>query len=594
MSQPRDHLSDLDRHVQLLESKVNQLRASLNHWQQWYLEYSALKEEVEQLPKDPPPLEDLRRIRRDFDSKLLTKKEVNEILGKNDLRDTEHIISMLSRRMDYVEQNIASLTKLVENEENKLAAASVVAQPDAGTDEDSGLPITDIIEELDEDDNVVNFRLQSGGDIQPQVIEALKKVGIHDLPDTEADLPQNERTPATITDVNDAKEESMPASDLETVPDVEPPSAKKTVSFAEDTKPGHEAPEARASTTTQTLERLMQKAKEQEAMDMSSAVIPENESPEESRLRRDMLEYSMSEIGPVVAELQLEEDHSDDDDAGWDGTDDGFEDEDEDDDTEDELGRSKRSVITPDYIKRMQELEKRLGVQSAFTVGRTETQPKKADEGIGRIAVVGGSDPPTATSTDVPRQKKSVSFASKLDIAPDPAPRPIPRSKPKTQKVEPVNDIVEKTESEMLEEPEEAPKRVSRFKKERAAAASTSPAAAKAVPPGPHQLRSTFVQDRTVPPAEPTPPEDQTLATTVVERPVASEAVEPDEMDDALLYQAAAVEYNRLRNQLIQKQGGFVQDEAQADESGRVPLDEELGGPKRMSKFKAARLAKLQ
>src|SRR5690606_10009765 len=98
------------------------------------------------------------------------------------------------------------------------------------------------------------------------------------------------------------------------------------------------------------------------------------------------------------------------------GTDDGFEDEDEDDDTEDELGRAKRSVITPDYIKRMQELEKRLGVQSAFTVGRTETQPKKADEGIGRIAVVGGSDPPTATSTDAPRQKKSVSFASKLDI----------------------------------------------------------------------------------------------------------------------------------------------------------------------------------
>ncbi|GAB1311008.1 Prefoldin subunit-domain-containing protein [Madurella fahalii] len=596
MSQPKDHLSDLDRHVQLLESKVNQLRASLNHWQQWYLEYSALKEEVEQLPKDTPPLEDLRRIRRDFDSKLLTKKEVNEILGKNDLRDTERIISMLLRRMDYVEQNIASLTKLLESEENKLAAASVVAQPDAGTDEESGLPITDIIEELDEDDNVVNFRLQSGGDIQPQVVEALKKVGIHDLPETEADLPRSEKAPATSANVDEAKKESTPVPSPESAPDVEPPSARKTVSFAQDTKPGHEASEARASPAAQTLERLMQKAKEQEAMDMSSAVIPENESPEESQLRRDMLEYSMSEIGPVVAELQLEEDHSDDDGVDWDGTDDGFEDEDEDedDDTEDELGRSKRSVITPDYIKRMQELEKRLGVQSAFTVGRTETEPKKPDEGIGRIAVVGESDSPTATSTDAPRQKKSVSFASKLDIAPDSAPRPTPNSKPKMRKVEPVNDVVEKTDIETLAEPEEAPKRVSRFKKERAATASTSPAAAKAVPPGPHQLRAALVQDRTVPPAEPTPPEDQTLATTIVERPVASEAAEPDEMDDALLYQAAAVEYNRLRNQLIQKQGGFVQDEAQADESGRVPLDEELGGPKRMSKFKAARLAKLQ
>jgi unconventional prefoldin RPB5 interactor 1 len=66
-------------------------------------------------------------------------------------------------------------------------------------------------------------------------------------------------------------------------------------------------------------------------------------------------------------------------------------------------------------------------------------------------------------------------------------------------------------------------------------------------------------------------------------------------MDDAVLYQAAAVEYNRLRSQLIGKQGGFAQQDGAIDsESGLVPLDEELGGPKRMSKFKAARLTKLQ
>ncbi len=100
---------------------------------------------------------------------------------------------------------------------------------------------------------------------------------------------------------------------------------------------------------------------------------------------------------------------------------------------------------------------------------------------------------------------------------------------------------------------------------------------------------------RATPVAEPTPPEHQTMANTVVERAASVDPTEPDEMDDNLLYQAAAVEYNRLRNQLIQKQGGFAQQDGALDsETGLVPLDEELGGPKRMSKFMAARLAKLQ
>lgn len=329
-------------------------------------------------------------------------------------------------------------------------------------------------------------------------------------------------------------------------------------------------------------------------MDMSSAVIPENESAEDGQLRREMLEYSMSEIGPVVAELQLEEDATDDEDAiDWVDSED---EEDEDEDEEDDLGRSKGSVITSNYIKRMQELEKRLGVQSAFTVDRSESKPKKLDEGVGRIAVVAESNSPAPASTAVPREKKSVSFASQLDIAPSVKPEPAPSAKPKERKIAHVGDIVEKAvEADEPEEPEKAPKRVSRFKQERAVTTSSSASSGSSLPRGPHQLPATFIQSRTTPPAEPTPPEHQTLANSVVERPAAAEPAEPDEMDDTLLYQAAAVEYNRLRNKLIQKQGGFVhQDGALDSETGRVPLDEELGGPKRMSKFKAARLAKLQ
>ncbi len=164
--------------MRILEEKTSKLRASLIHWQKWYLEYAALKEEVAGLPSEPPPRKDLARIRRDFDSNILTKKEVDEIFGKYDLKERDQILSVLSRRVDYVEQNMQSLQKLLEVEENKLAAASVVANPDPGTDEATGLPITDIIEQLDEDGNVVDVRLQSGGDVHPKVLEALKNVGI--------------------------------------------------------------------------------------------------------------------------------------------------------------------------------------------------------------------------------------------------------------------------------------------------------------------------------------------------------------------------------------------------------------------------------
>ncbi|KAL2166293.1 hypothetical protein VTG60DRAFT_2977 [Thermothelomyces hinnuleus] len=612
---PKDHLSNLDRHVQLLESKVNKLRASLTHWQQWFLDYSALKEEVEQLPTDPPPHEQLRRIRRDFDSKLLTKKEIHEIMGKNDLRTTEQIVSTLSRRLDYVEQNIGTLSKLLEKEENRLAAASVVAQPELGTDEESGLPFTDIIEELDENDNVVNFRLQTGADAEPKIVDALKKVGIEekDLAATEADLSKSvERIDLDDAKEGEARDEPAPSPAQSTTdaaqqsaPSAEPAGRKKSVSFAEDTKAGHEPVEPKPaepapteptpaqSRAAQNLERLMQKAKEQEAIDLSDAVIPENESPEDSKLRREMLEYGMSEIGPVVAELQLEEGGSDDEDDLWIGSDDEFESEVTDDDSEDELGRSKRSPLTPDYIKRMQELEKRLNAQSAFTVGASETKPKKPDEGIGRIAVVDDSKAAAATAPTAPKAKKSVSFAPKLDIAPDTASRPTPDARPRERKTVQVGDVVEKTApEETLKDPDEPPKRVSRFKKERAGATSRSRGG---LPPGPQHLPANFGAATPSVPDEPHPPEHVPLAPTVVERPTVPNPTEPDDLDDALLYQAAAVEYNRLRNKLIQKQGGVMQQDGAIDsETGQVPLDEELGGPKRMSKFKAARLAKLQ
>jgi len=592
MAQQKDHRDDLDCHVQQLEAKVDKLRASLTHWRQWYMEYSVLKEEVEQLPKDPQPRKDLARIRRDFDSELLTKKEINEIFGKTDLKGVEQILSVLDRRLDYVEQNVHSLEKQLEAEGDRLSAAVIVAYPDGGTDEVTGLPLVGIIEQLDDDGNVVGSFVQSGADSELQVLETLKQAGIKNLPEAEAELPKDE-PPSTDNRAGDlagttSSKSGMTASQQEQAESTEAPKSpsgrSKSVSFAEDTKPGHEPSDRSTSTTPQSLVELWRRAKEEsENFDVSRAVIPDDESPEDSEMRRLMLDH-MSELGPIVAELDVEEwDSQDDDDEedGWSGAD-----EIEDDD-EDELGRTKRSVLTGDYVQRMQQLEKRLQSQGAFATTSAD---------IGKATII--SDPeskprPSSFKGASTGEPKSVKFATTLDIAQEKAPEPVAnvqQAKPAKPAVNPVSDIiVEKsaTPVESVKEDAPPPKRASRFKKERGATPVTAPS----LPPTPLQIRDKlpFVQSSAQEePAEPAPPEGKTLAPSVVERTPSVTPKEPDEMDQVLLHQAASVEYHRRRNNIIQQQGGFLKQE----ETEIVPLEEDEGGPPRVSRFKAARLAK--
>ncbi|VBB72589.1 Putative protein of unknown function [Podospora comata] len=586
---PKDHLTTLSTHITTLTQKVTQLRASLSHWQQWYLEYSSLKEEISLLPSTTPtPVESLRRIRRDFSGKVLTQKEINEIMGKTDFREVDQMLSLLTHRIDYVEGNINTVGKMLEQEENRLAAAEVVASPDVPRDEESGLPIMDIVEWLDEEGNVVDAGVRSGGEAAGRLMEVFEKAGGM-LAETEE---EGGRARGEIEKgVEEGKEKKVQEEKKATPKAVERKGepkgvvangesmvAKKMVTFAEGTKPGHAEGEKLEKTfAQQQLEHVIKIAQESQAMDMSKAVVPEDEPEEDAKLRREMLEYSMSEIGPVVAELTLEEgEFSDDED--WDM------DDDEEDDDEDDLGRSKHSVLSSDYIQRMQELEKKLGVKSAFSapVQQERTVP---DEGMGRISVVKESAPKAAMKTPKEKAKapkeKSVSFATELDIAPTTTTtRP---DAPAAPKINPVVDIVEKVTDLTMQddEPEEPPKRVSRFKKERATGG---------LPPGPHQLPATFIHKAAAPPPEPTPPEDTTIAPTVVERPTPATAAEPDDMDEAMLYQAAAVEYNRMRNQLIQKQGGFIEDPP-LNEDGLIANND---GPKKLSRFKQARLNKIQ
>lgn len=621
MASVKDHFLDLERHRRQLEENVEKLRKAITHWRMSDADYEELKEEVEAISGSADRA-DLDRICNEFEGQVINSKEVKEIFGEQTVKSKAQIVNILSRRIDYVSKNVETLEKQLQAAEEKYEKANIVANPDV-MDEDSGLPITDIIEELDDDDNITSSRLQRPGDSTSAIREALEKAGVKDLPET------NERVQAVVEELSDDEDTPMKDEHNEHVEEAQShgrtesetvsttmvidPSdspSKKGVSFAEDTKSGHELNgQDHRSRTRDHLEQIMKEAKEQEAP-ISNPVIPEGESDEDAELRREMLRYGMTDIAPIVAELEIDEgtgSEFDEDEYSF-GEDDGFEDEDEDED-EDEHGRTKSRVVDDKYRKRMQELEARLGIKSSRQI-EEEAEAKAAgsvpEEGIARIAIQpAASDPPAPTKQPTKSSikggneaaqeskpaKKGVKFANALDIAPErdttPTPAPV---EPKEPYVDPMmSTIVERSPAAQPGTlTASAPKKTSRFKKARAAEPTPNPAETQ-LPvraKGPAEAPARFL-DQEVRTA-PNGPDGKTLAGTIVERDMPPDTVEPDEFDATLLHQEAAVEYHRMRNRMIQKQGGFV---AEKEEAIEYPEDEDMSG-KRVSRFKAARLGR--
>ena len=327
-----------------------------------------------------------------------------------------------------------------------------------------------------------------------------------------------------------------------------------------------------------------------------SPVIPECESPEDAALRRQMLRYNMNEVGAVVAELNLDEDTDDDaydyddqeegvdsgkdgharldsegDDHDDDDDDDDDDDEDEDED-EDEHGRSSSKFITDDYLTEMQALEQRLQARAMINAGPDGT----VLAGIGattprqpfhRTSLANGNGSPPKARLNVhgsPPKAKGVRFAEELDIQSPPKPGETP--------------VIERS-ALPPPDPDDAapqPKKVSRFK-------AAQQLAKQADPKAPER------PDRSNPAVTKKPPIN---ASSIVERPYNPSArpPEPDDLDPVLLQQQVSDEYHRLRNRMIQREGGFTK----PDERAEVPLDalpeSEGGTGTKMSRFKAARL----
>lgn len=609
MAGPANTGDNVANQLEKAEASVEKLTKALNHWRQWKEDYQTLKEDINILPATPTR-DDLARTRNDFVGDLLDAKELGIIFGHNDSKTPDQIISQLGNRLDYVEKNIETLQRQLEAAQDQLASVTGSKKPESA-DEDE-LPITEIMEELDDEDNVVSYNLRRPGDNEAQLMEALKRSGLAEsssshienantvsgtktAANNDSSTKQSSRVPPSRPTKQTVAEKPTKA-----IPAPEKRQVKKTVAFAEDTKP---AESSSATDTKNKVKEIMKSAREQEDI-IAEPILPVDEPEDDAALRQDMISYNtqtmMYEMAPIVAELNLEEasDIETDEYSDYD--------EDDDEDDEDQYGRSTKSVVDDDWKRQMLEIQARL---SNHTFGAEDSAADEDDDrkaaGVGRITVKGGSgsipvafatpeappevpsDPaPDRSTPSAPEGKKSVRFAQSLDTAQE---KPVIAAEAPAKQVlspatvtDPLGDVMERTGPPPA--PSAAPskpKRASRFKKGRAQGEISSGPTFQGMPlaqPQPDNEETRYA---------PSGPEGQVLSDTVMEHTSSADPREPDEFDDSLLKQQVTEEYYKARNKFIHRQGGFMKE----NEEPIQPLAEEEGGPKKMSRFKTARLA---
>jgi hypothetical protein len=149
----------------------------------------------------------------------------------------------------------------------------------------------------------------------------------------------------------------------------------------------------RASPAKHNLESTIAHAPPMPSSDDAAllSVLLGDDKPAEALMRREMLAYGLQEVGPIVAELDLEDEVSewgadnnnaeDSEDIGEEDDDDGDNDGEND---EDAFGRSLKPQITNSYRRQMEELEKRLNARMLENVGplpiETETLSKASSK----------------------------------------------------------------------------------------------------------------------------------------------------------------------------------------------------------------------
>lgn len=504
------------------------------------------------------------------------------------------------------------------------------------------------------------------GEAASQVANALRKAGLEEefpsshtatmlgiddakktLPQEEnsAELQSNQSKPLDAVAASHYTDErkdqtSFVMTSTSTVPGRPPTRRKKSVTFAADTKDAEsivadtkpssevhvdENQAARPAKRIYTTDHVLDETSESIEADDLPPFIPTDESLEDAALRRQMLQYSMNEIGSVVAEIDLDESgsqtsYSSDEDRDEQYTSSA-------DEEEDAFGRTARRVLSDDYLRDMQELERKLNAKVMQNVG-----PSMLENLDGLEQPISDESPfqELLTSSTRAPGKKGVRFADELDNSPPPNKKPTHVSTSGPTAPPAHEAVIERTapSGEATPAPTNA-KKASRFKSSRTAAVATSNdrkpssssdptnVAANGPPSGDIRARkplavSPVLQQTPAFESKPKPfsgpiafaDEDRTrqvpqgpvgkpVAETLIERPTTRDGAsvpEPDEFDPALMHQEVAVEYHKMRNRMVQRDGGFM---PAAAEEERVPLTEEEGGERKVSRFKAARLAKL-
>lgn len=346
-----------------------------------------------------------------------------------------------------------------------------------------------------------------------------------------------------------------------------------------------------------------------------SPVVPTGESPEDALLRHQMLKYNMEDIGAVVAEIDLEDeaDWSDEGDEDYDEVI-GDEDDEEENDDEDEFGRTTRRVIDNKYRMGMLELERKLNLKAMQSSGREVHSGDLNKRNIGNEVVHDGEH---VNRSDPSLIDQSLSnFETETRDSPSfDAPQSLRSGQPRPQCVE----ILTK----QLSNSPQSTKKVSRFKASRKVV-SAEDIITPLTPPTPalKAMAASNIVERPVPNPSPrlvvTQPNTSVISSIVETPPLpispvgvtitesnpytpstsrdkksSTIAEEPDGLDPSLLQQQVATEYHRMRNRMIQRQGGFLASAEEESSGGLVMLDEE-GGGKKVSRFKAARLSRLQ
>ncbi|KAI9037016.1 prefoldin-like protein [Aspergillus affinis] len=602
MGVPNGDLQDLERQRLELEGNILELQKSLYRWRTQEAEYDGLKEEVEELD-DTATTGDFFEIGRNYDGTLSEKELAALVAGQDAIRSKERVIQLIIKRLDTVKQNVSTLEKMLRAAENKLHDLDAMERLPA--DPTADFPMTEIVENLDEDGNVISSSTNTPGNESADLLELLTKAGVKDVPDT----PQtNTQAEASQEPQNESRGEPSGSTinDVQTAP-------SQTGILTPDSMDSDDGPRTYHFEDEPATSQSAEKHQERPVTNI-------DESPEDAQLRSEMLRYSLDEVGAVVAELELDEGASDisvDEDA------DVFAYDDEEESEEDEFGRSTRSVLDEDYHQQMRELEAKLNARGMWNVGKdTGTLPEDVKEELQQPAKVRIEEAPQQTDTPAEKKpRKKVAFADELDIAPAPKP-PTAEKKalpPRQSEVQVLSDsVVERTEPAAKDPaPITAPKKASRFKSARSSATgdeardsvapvSTAPSSsilqrkqgtsstpspsslplfpAKPVEPKPF---SQPIQDVSEEPRAPTGPKDKILADILVERDISEGAAappEPDELDEQLHRKQIASEFYRERNRRIKENEGFVDNEPEM-----VPIETEEA-PKKVSKFRAARM----